>query len=108
MIKIFIKPGPGRKVINPATGGFLPECGARVEKTQYWSRRIGQGGAVLSVDKTEAGLTPGNRAPEKAEPIVEQAAPALPISEEQPAPAPETKKVVKKKKKIKFNLEDQK
>jgi len=105
MKKIFIKPGPGRKVFNPSTGGFLPDCGARVEKNQYWSRRIGEGGAVLSVDKTEAGITPGNRAPEKAESIVAPAAPALPIQEQ---PAPEKKKTVKKKKKIKFNMEDQK
>lgn len=99
MKKIFIKPGPGRKVFNPSTGGFLPPAGARVEKNQYWSRRIGEGGAVLSVDEKAAGQEPANRAPEKAESIVAPAAPALAIPE---PPAPEKKKAIKRKKKNKI------
>lgn len=43
MNTFYILPRQGRRVIDPATGLPLPAEGARVEKTQYWLRRLKEG-----------------------------------------------------------------
>ena len=40
---MFVKPAPGRAVRDPETGLSIPEGGVRVEKTQYWLRRLKDG-----------------------------------------------------------------
>lgn len=49
MSKIFIKPANGLKIRDPETKIHLPEEGAQVEKSPFWSRRI-KSGDVLQVE----------------------------------------------------------
>lgn len=37
---IHVKPAPGRRVPDPATGHCLPPKGVRVAASAYWSRRL--------------------------------------------------------------------
>lgn len=37
---MFVKPNQGRKVRDPDTKGFLPEEGAQVPPSLYWTRRL--------------------------------------------------------------------
>ncbi|MBU1610334.1 MAG: DUF2635 domain-containing protein [Proteobacteria bacterium] len=46
MIKTYVKPTEGRRVLNPATRQPLPAEGASVEKSSYWLRRIAAGEVV--------------------------------------------------------------
>ena len=54
MDKIFIRPATGIRLFNPATKSMVPDSGIFVEKSQYWSRRINEGGAVIFDPKAEA------------------------------------------------------
>lgn len=40
MSLIHVKPKPGRRVPDPATGQCLPPKGARVSPSAYWTRRL--------------------------------------------------------------------
>lgn len=57
-MKVFIKPAPGLKIRDPETKIQLPEEGAQVEKSSFWSRRIKAGDVVqveaLASKKEEA------------------------------------------------------
>lgn len=37
---MFVKPRKGLKVRDPVTKGFLPEAGAQVPNSIYWTRRL--------------------------------------------------------------------
>lgn len=46
MEKIFVRPATGIKLWDPKTKRMVPPEGIRVEKNQYWSRRLSEGGAI--------------------------------------------------------------
>ncbi len=91
MKTIFIKPAPGIKLFDPETNKFIPADGMKVKKTQYWSRRVAEGGAVI--------VSIGNEKP-APEPAPEPA--PGPAPDPEPAetePPDKTKKKKGKKKK---------
>lgn len=47
MKTFFIKPAPGVKLYDPETHKFINPAGQKVRKTQYWSRRVADGGAIV-------------------------------------------------------------
>lgn len=63
MARIFLKPATkDLKVPMPENGRFLPVDGAAVEQTQYWTRRMLDGDAVLT--EAPAPKRKGSPAPE--------------------------------------------
>lgn len=44
---MFVKPKTGLKVRDPITRGFLPEAGAEVPASLYWTRRVRDGDVEL-------------------------------------------------------------
>lgn len=57
---MFVKPKSGLKVRDPDTKGFLPEGGAEVPPSLYWTRRVRDG------DVTKCAPTPAQTAPTPA------------------------------------------
>ena len=45
---MFVKPKSGLKVRDPDTKGFLPEGGAEVPPSLYWTRRVRDGDVIPS------------------------------------------------------------
>lgn len=45
---MFVRPKPGLKVRDPDTKGFLPEAGAEVPPSLYWTRRVRDGDVIPS------------------------------------------------------------
>lgn len=43
---MFVKPKSGLKVRDPVTKGFLPEAGAQVPPSLYWTRRVRDGDVI--------------------------------------------------------------
>ncbi|MCL1915672.1 MAG: DUF2635 domain-containing protein [Desulfovibrionaceae bacterium] len=58
----FVKPAPGLRIPDPASGDCLPEQGRLVPRSGYWLRRLKAGDVVLA----EAPSVPA--APKKAAP----------------------------------------
>lgn len=44
--RLFLKPAHGRQVRIPNTNTHLPMCGAYVEESSYWRRRVQTGDAI--------------------------------------------------------------
>lgn len=53
MSRIFVKPAPGLKIRDPETKLHLPEEGAQVVKSSFWSRRIKDGDVLTTEPKPE-------------------------------------------------------
>ncbi|MDH4122375.1 MAG: DUF2635 domain-containing protein [Deltaproteobacteria bacterium] len=58
MAKIFIKPGPGLRVLDPATGNPLPPEGLLVEDGTHWRRRLNDGDVEAVESPKSAIATP--------------------------------------------------
>lgn len=104
MEKIFIKPMPGVKLFNPATNNFVPESGISINKNQYWSRRIAEGGVIVTKQKGMGGRVEKEKSVDSAS---EPGSKPAPEPESKPEPEPKTaskkisnflKKKAKKKK----------
>ncbi len=55
MKTLFLKPAPGRQVRDPVSGQVLPEAGAEVPATNYWTRRLQDGDVIqAAAPKAEA------------------------------------------------------
>jgi hypothetical protein len=80
MEKIFIRPAPGIRLFNPATGSMVPDSGLFAERNQYWSRRINEGGAIVFDPKNEY---------QPAAPVPAPGPAAAPVPAPVPAAAPE-------------------
>lgn len=46
--RIFLKPGPGRRLKDPKTFDVVPPGGAWKPKTVFWLRRLRDGDAVIA------------------------------------------------------------
>lgn len=42
----FIRPAPGLRIADPATGAYLPEAGAFMPRSAFWLRRLKDGDVV--------------------------------------------------------------
>lgn len=53
MKKVKIKPANGNKLYDPSRGDFIPEHGREVVYSQYWMRRVRDGGAKIIESETK-------------------------------------------------------
>ena len=53
MKKVKIKPANDNKLYDPSRGDFIPERGRDVVYSQYWMRRIRDGGAEIIESETK-------------------------------------------------------
>lgn len=46
-MRAYVKPAPGMRIIDPASGYVMPDEGKEVVYTTFWHRRVMQGDCVL-------------------------------------------------------------
>lgn len=65
---MFVKPKQGLKVRDPVTRGFLPEGGAEVPPSLYWTRRLRDGDVETASKDAPAPMAQKTPAPPVQEP----------------------------------------
>ncbi|WP_241821652.1 DUF2635 domain-containing protein [Herbaspirillum sp. C7C8] len=63
---IFVKPGEGRVVHDPARGDDLPAEGRNVPRTAYWVRAVNSGDAVIAKSNDAGTAKPAGKSAAKS------------------------------------------
>jgi len=50
----FIRPAPGLRIADPATGNYLPEGGALMPRSGFWLRRLKDGDVIAAAPQETA------------------------------------------------------